>query len=339
MSRNKEEFFIKSPPPLYNKINKSKKLNFIVSFYDREIMKKSLFLFILFLASCKNDTNSKLITYPDNYKPKSKYEELTKSLYTGDDDFAKSLNTYMSGPTSQISLSRPDSPSSNCGSGLYNEIDFEEDNEEVTFNDFVDVISKEEQMNGFPLSIGDKSAGTIKGEQQVIWDECKGIKSNYDDGAQSATCKKRKVSKEFINFFDKNFASCVQSAVKGYKKGNNQEIDAIKFSHAGITGDPRHSNRSYHSVNRAIDIRTISYIQDGKKVTLKVSDQKKSPTKEFFVQFRKCWNDKIVETSKQCPGSSNKGSIGHEHKNHQHHLHLSLPYCPRVKNGSKYFVK
>ncbi|WP_372655738.1 hypothetical protein [Halobacteriovorax sp.] len=302
-------------------------------------MKKSLFIFILILSSCKNQTDSKFIPFSKKYKPKTQHEELVKSIYTGDDDFSKSLNTFMSGPTSQIALSRPDSPSSNCGYGLYDEIDFDENNDEVTFEDFVDVIHEKEQMNGFPLSIDNSGAGSIKGEQQVIWDECKGIKSNYDDGAQSSTCKKRKVSKEFINFFDKNFSTCVQQAVKGYKKGNNQAVDAIKFSHAGIAGDPRHSNRSYHSVNRAIDIRQISYIQGGKKVTLKVSDQKKSPAKEFFEKFRKCWHDKIVETSSKCPGSSNKGSIGHEHKNHQHHLHLSLPYCPRVKNGSKYFLK
>ncbi|GEM_PF-3167274 len=305
-------------------------------------MKKCVLIFIFILSSCKNNTNSQLMPFPKDHKPiLTQHQELIKDLYTGDDDFSKSLNTYMSGPTSQIALSRPDSPSSNCNLAIYNEINTmnEEVHEDVDFQDFLELAPKNERMNGFPLTIDYSGAGSIKGEEQVIWDECKGIKSNYDDGAQSSTCKKRKVSKEFITFFDKNFASCVQTAVKGYKEGNNQAIDEIKFSHAGIAGDPRHSNRSYHSVNRAMDIRSISYVQDGKKVTLKVSDQKKSPTKEFFEKFRKCWSEKIIETSNKCPGSSNKGSIGHEHKNHQHHLHLSLPYCPRYHNGSKYFLK
>ncbi len=291
-------------------------------------MRKVGILFILIIAGCKDYTNSPYMPIPKDYTPRTPHQKLTKSIYTGEsftgDGFSKDLNTFMEGPTSNFVLSANNSPSSGCGLPHY------EDRE---------VDSDTEQMNGFPLSISDKTSGSIKGEPQVMWDECKGIRSNYDDGDQKATCKKRKVSKEYINFFDDNFAKCVQVAAKGFKAGGEGDVEKIQFSHAGIAGDPRHSNRSYHSVNRAMDIRTISFIQDGKTVSLKVSDQKKSPSKEFFEQFRKCWSDQIVAYKNNCPGSSNKGSIGHEDKDHQHHLHLSLPYCPRTKNGSTYYYK
>lgn len=291
-------------------------------------MRKSFLIVFILITGCEDYMNNPYIPFTKKYKAKTRHEKLSKTIFYGDGDFSSSLNSYMSGPTAEMVLAGVDSPAANCVYSDYNNIDGEGDGEE-------------DQMNGFPLSISDKTSGSIKGEPQVIWDECKGIKSNYDDGAQSATCKKRKVSKEFINFFDDNFAKCVQLAADGFngEDSEDQEVESIKFSHAGISGDPRHSNKSYHSVNRAMDIRTISFKKNGKTVTLKVSDQKKSPAKEFFKKFRKCWSDQIVNYKSNCPGKAPKGSIGHEHRNHQHHLHLSLPYCPRTFKGNSYYHK
>ena len=288
-----------------------------------------LILFLFLTTGCEEYLNKQHLPIPAKYKkkakarPKTAHEKLERAFYTGD-DFTQHLNSYMDGPTSDFVLNAPNSPSSTCG---------------MTFYDEATPEGVEEQMNGFPLSISDTVSGSIKGEPQVKWDECKGIKANYDDGSQSTTCKTRTISKEYIGFFDKNFAKCVQQAAMTFKGGSPEEVESIKFSHAGIAGDQRHTNRSYHSVNRAMDIKTISFVQDGETKTVKVSDQKKSPAKEFFISFRKCWNDQIIDYKSNCPGRSNKGSIGHEDKNHQHHLHLSLPYCPRTKNGSRYYVK
>ena len=307
-------------------------------------MRRVVFLILFLITGCEDYLNNPYLPIPAKYrkkgevKPKTAHEKLEKSFYTGD-DFTKNLNLYMDGPTSNYALSATESSSSTCGMTWHDETSFEvAEVNEATWSDQTSFESVEEQMNGFPLTISDKVTGSIKGEPQVQWDECKGIKSNYDDGSQNANCKKRTISKEYISFFDKNFSKCVQQASSDFSE-NNAMLESIKFSHAGIAGDQRHTNRSYHSVNRAMDIKTISFVKNGETKTMKVSDQKKSPTKEFFESFRKCWNDKIVEYKSNCPGSSNKGSIGHENKNHQHHLHLSLPYCPRTKNGSKYYVK
>ena len=302
-------------------------------------MRRVLLLFLLLITGCEDYINNPYLPIPEKYRKKSKvkaktrHQKLEKSFYTGS-DFTKELNLYMDGPTSNFALSAPESSSSTCG------MTWADDDViyEVEVEAAVETNTRE-QMNGFPLSISDEVSGSIKGEPQVKWDECKGIKANYDDGKQNTTCKKRTISKEFINFFDDNFAKCVKKASTTFKGENPEEIQSIKFSHAGIAGDQRHTNRSYHSVNRAMDIKTISFVQDGKTKTMKVSDQKKSPAKEFFVSFRKCWNDQIINNKSNCPGRSNKGSIGHEDKNHQHHLHLSLPYCPRTKNGSRYYSK
>lgn len=194
-------------------------------------------------------------------------------------------------------------------------------------------ISEDEEFSGFPLTIANDDGGSIKGEKQIVWDECKGIKSNYDNGEVRAGCTKRRLSKEYFDFFNENFGTCVQVAAMGFE--SNADVEKISFSHNGISGDPRHSNRSYHSVNRAIDIKQIKITQNGETKILKVTDQKKSPTKEFFEAFRGCWHNKIKNYKPDCPGSSHKGSIGHEDDDHQHHLHLSLPYCP--SNG--YFAK
>ncbi|WP_417334852.1 hypothetical protein [Halobacteriovorax marinus] len=286
-------------------------------------MRKIVILVTLLIAGCKDYQSNPYVPMSRDYKPRNAHEDLSQQLYYGDADFSSSLNSFMSGPTSQTFFTRADVQSSNC-SDVY---------------DFSNVGGSDEAMNGFPLTMADDNAGSIKGEPQILWDECQGIESNYDDGAQSSSCKRRKMSKEFFGFFDKSFGKCVQAAAKGFGQSGDAEVEAIKFSHAGISGDTRHSNRSYHSVNRAIDIRTIAFKQGDKVVRLKVSDQKKSPSKEFFEQFRKCWHEQIVSYKSNCPGNEPKGSIGHEDHNHQHHLHLSLPYCPRTFKGSRYYVK
>ena len=191
---------------------------------------------------------------------------------------------------------------------------------------------------GFPLSVATGPAGSIKGEAQVLWDECGGeIKSSYIENGKLTGCKKRKVSKEYIEFFEENFNKCAQDSFVEFEGLSTTEgLSNLKFGHKGIAGDTRHSNRSYHSVNRAIDIAHIDITYNGEPRRFKVSNQNKDPEKKFFDAFRACWDAQIVKNKSGCPGNDPKGSIGHEDKDHKHHMHLSLPYCP---SKSGFYIK
>lgn len=215
-------------------------------------------------------------------------------------DYSNSLNDFMGGPT------RPGA--AGCPTGEYN---------------------SGLNVDAYPLSYDNTASSSIKGEPQVMWNECNPeLKSNYVDERGPAQCARRKVSKEFIEFFDVNFNACVQKAYSAQIGGSDLDFSNLSFMHKGITGDSRHSNRSLHSVNRAIDFAQVKFTANGRVVEYNARNQRRSPDKEFFDNFRACWSDKINEHKRNCPGGNMKGSIGAEDSDHTQHVHLSLPYCP-----------
>lgn len=181
----------------------------------------------------------------------------------------------------------------------------------------------------FSLQYSQNPNGSIKGEPQVMWDECNSdIRSNYVTHKGPTSCNQWQISKEFVSFFDKNFDACAQKAYGALVGRDQVKPDRLGIGHVGIAGDSSHTNRSYHSVNRAIDISYVDFTIDGEKKRFDVSKQGSGQEKKFFDSFRACWDSAIRSHRSNCPGRTPKGSIGHEDHNHKHHLHLSLPYCP-----------
>lgn len=236
------------------------------------------------------------------------YDNVVRTITNGGAgvDISRSLNDLMSGPTNGM----------NCnGSPRGN--------------------SQEPRSSKFTMGRRASSASSIKGEKQVYWNECAGtMTANYAERKRGKLnhykCSKRRaISEKYINYFEKNFPKCVK---QGFKKAQGANsfglVGKITFTHEGVAGDQRHSNGSYHSINRAMDVAVINVESNGKKYSFDVKNQKRGLEQKFFTEFRQCWHDSLVATSDKCPGSFPKGTIGHEDKHHQNHMHISLPFCP-----------
>lgn len=258
-------------------------------------MKASILIAILFLSSCE-------MPWQREADRDDAYGDVVRTISrdgnTG--DFSRTLNDMMSGPTG----GRNCNPSNNQSEG----------SELFTLN----------RNTGTPKS--------IKGEEQVYVNECgpEGITTNYAErkggSLKHYNCsKKRKVSKEYFNFFNENFATCNKKAFS--KLYPSAEVTKISFTHEGVAGDTRHSNGSYHSINRAIDIALFKIEAKGKSFVFDVKNQNKRTEKTFFKEFRQCWNDAIIAHKGSCNGSGYQGTIGGEDKDHKNHMHVSLPFC------------
>ncbi len=164
------------------------------------------------------------------------------------------------------------------------------------------------------------------------WNECsdRRVTGNY----LSYRCtRQRNISQILFTFMKKNFETCVDKAAKS----NNWRMKDFHIIHKGIFGDARHSPRSLHSPGRAIDIAEIivSTYGGNKKMNFR-----KYGNGEFFTAFRKCWGRAIISQN-NCPAYRGQvqltGSIGKEDRNHQKHLHVSVPYCVKGKHAGNYF--
>jgi flagellum-specific peptidoglycan hydrolase FlgJ len=191
------------------------------------------------------------------------------------------------------------------------------------------VISSEGKLKPRPVTRNGEAIdrGKIRGDQQVMWDECdkgNGITGSYGN----ARCNKRQISKELLDFMGSNFSDCVEQGSHSY--GIKKEVASIHIKHAGVAGDKNHSGRSYHAINRAVDISALMVTyKDGSKMSFSGSKQIKQGS--FFNKFRSCWSSRLIDANRPayCPGSEPKGCIGHEDSDHKHHLHISVPFCPK----------
>lgn len=168
---------------------------------------------------------------------------------------------------------------------------------------------------------------------QTDWRECTdNITGNYT-GYNCAN--RRRVSVILKDFMDEYMPVCVQEALDSVGEG---ELDQLHITHDGILGDRRHSPRSLHAENRAIDIKLFRVrFYDGSEKSFEFKDQK---NRNFYRAFRKCWGRTVSEKN-SCPLYSGNvertGSIGWEDKNHQYHMHTSVPYCVSGSYGSYYY--
>lgn len=170
---------------------------------------------------------------------------------------------------------------------------------------------------------------------QTKWYECSdpitGNFTNYQ-------CNDRRgIAVILKRFMDDYLPHCVQSALDTISGG---ELEDLHIIHDGILGDRRHSPRSLHAENRAIDIRAfrVTTLENGTQ-TYAFADNK---NEAFFNGFRRCWGRSVHENN-GCPKYAGSflrtGSIGKEDRNHQHHLHTSVPYCYRGDYGRYYYKR
>lgn len=169
---------------------------------------------------------------------------------------------------------------------------------------------------------------------QTLWDECnEDVTGNYS-GYGCAT--RRGISVILKTYLANHIFKCVDAGLSAQGGGN---ADEIHITHAGIVGDARHSPRSMHAEQRAIDIKSIQIKKtNGQQTQFTYS---KSGNRSFYVALRNCWG-RTVATYNGCPLYNGSymytGSIGWEDRNHGQHMHLSVPYCINGSHGS-YFWK
>lgn len=170
---------------------------------------------------------------------------------------------------------------------------------------------------------------------QSDWYECVDeVTGNY----RGFSCaKRRQVASILKDFMDQHMPVCVNRALQVHGHGELSELHLI---HMGILGDPRHSPRSLHAENRAIDIHTMRVsFADGSRKDFVFSNRE---NRGFFQSFRECWGERLVEFN-DCPFYQGKpgltGSIGWEDANHQNHMHTSVPYCVNGRYGRGFFQR
>ncbi|MCC6137451.1 MAG: hypothetical protein IT287_02380, partial [Bdellovibrionaceae bacterium] len=170
---------------------------------------------------------------------------------------------------------------------------------------------------------------------QTTWKECTDpITGNYY-GYKCASS--RNISEILKKFMFTHMYKCVNKGLAAHGGGT---VASYHVEHAGIFGDPRHSPRSMHAENRAVDIKSLTV-----KLTSGVSKKfvyEGTTNRAFYTAFRSCWGD-IVRTYNGCPlykgVAMYTGSIGWENKDHQHHMHTSVPYCINGSYGPYYYQK
>lgn len=196
------------------------------------------------------------------------------------------------------------------------------------------VLTPEEELEYFTDFEGLGKATKFK-FAQTSWKECADpISGNYT-GYKCASS--RQISVILKSFINTHMPKCVNKGLAAQGGGTMADLHIV---HAGIFGDPRHSPRSLHAENRAIDIKSLDVtLSTGSKKTFTFAG---SANSKFFTAFRSCWGD-IVKSYNGCPlykGSAGlTGSIGKEDKNHQQHMHTSVPYCVSGKYGAYYYQK
>jgi hypothetical protein len=170
---------------------------------------------------------------------------------------------------------------------------------------------------------------------QTKWYECSDpITGNFTN----YSCNDRRgIAVILKRFMDDYLPQCVQAAMD---KNDGGEIEKLHIIHDGILGDRRHSPRSLHAENRAIDIRAFRVTTYQNPTQTYAFTEEKNDS--FYDDFRSCWG-RAGHENNGCPkyrGSFLKtGSIGKEDSNHQYHLHTSVPYCYRGDYGRYYYKR
>lgn len=170
---------------------------------------------------------------------------------------------------------------------------------------------------------------------QTQWNECA---SNPSGNYYTVGCTPRRAISVILNdYLNRHLLACVDEGLEAQGGGRAAKVH---IEHAGITGDRRHSPRSLHAENRAIDIKVLSVrLSNGqdRKFTYALTGNR-----PFYTALRRCWGER-VNRENGCPLQSGQtlytGSIGWEDKNHGAHMHLSVPYCLNGRYGTGFFQR
>lgn len=166
---------------------------------------------------------------------------------------------------------------------------------------------------------------------QTTWKECVDIVTGNYSGYKCANT--RKISQVLKTFMDTHMHKCVNAGLAVQGGGTMGDYHIV---HAGITGDPNHSPKSMHAENRAVDIKSMEVkLTNGQTKNFIFAG---SGSTAYYGAFRKCWAG-LVRDFNKCPNVNLAGSIGKENKDHQYHMHTSVPYCINGKYGAGYFQK
>lgn len=172
----------------------------------------------------------------------------------------------------------------------------------------------------------------------AVWKECEG---SFTGNFNGLPCTNRRfLSDDYAAYLKANLIQCVDAAmasVKGLVKLGETKVKKLHLIHNGTNGDDNHSPRSLHKAGRAIDIkvmRVTSNLGNTRDFVFQIASSKpKSAERNFYWGFRKCWHAKQVK--RRCPEKNDPGgigTIGWEDRKHQHHLHVSMPFCPNNRN-------
>ncbi len=171
---------------------------------------------------------------------------------------------------------------------------------------------------------------------QTNWKEC--LDALYTGNYYGYNCvSSRGISVILKKFMDGYMYQCVNEGLAAQGGG---QVGDLHIVHAGIFADPRHSPRSMHSENRAIDIKSMEVKLTSGAVKNFIYEG--TANRPFYTAFRNCWG-RSVSKGNGCPlykGSNMlTASIGWENSDHQHHMHTSVPYCINGSYGPYYYQK
>lgn len=147
------------------------------------------------------------------------------------------------------------------------------------------------------------------------------------------------MNKGLVDFVNRNMKNCVREGWNAHVASRpeiaNNPVGKIRIFHEGCMGDARHQTTpSWHNHGLAWD---ISAIEVGGTPIWFMNKENVA----FFSAFRQCWGEAVKSFDKSCSASTGKsrsrvgkpaGTIGKEDKNHQNHLHISLPCKNLIKN-------
>jgi hypothetical protein len=192
-----------------------------------------------------------------------------------------------------------------------------------------------EQETEFKLRLRNKAAGSGFRFEQTKWDECRFNPSGNFTGY--ACARSRQISQILQDFLENHIYECVDAGLRAQGLGVADDIHII---HDGILGDPNHSSRSLHAEARAIDIKSFTVkLTNGQSRSIVYAG---TTNRRFYRAFRTCWG-RVVNRENGCPFIQNNpeltGSIGWEDRNHQRHMHTSVPYCVNGRYGAQYFQR
>jgi len=197
-----------------------------------------------------------------------------------------------------------------------------------------------------------RGARVKNADKIVAWVTCTDSRfwAKYGNHREKNTqCGSLNISKNFFEFFKKNFPKCLERAAENAGLvSKNAKIISVGLTHAGAYSC-RTVNAgtrvSIHATGRAIDLKgVVADFDDGSKLDVSFNKHegskvfKKTDYLAFYNNIRECWSDKIREVHPGCKltgkdkvlGSvGGSGSYKPAQSNHNGHLHLSYPYCDR----------